>query len=483
MFRYSTVSPLVLLGVTGTLVGVRRALAVVLVGFFLMAVAAADVAAQDWSSSGPLPPTVAPGLPGSSMTSPAPQTQLVPVPGPSTFATPNPPSVSLGNPSFDPYNGGNAPGVFTPALPYQPAVPPTAAVPGGSTMGSLFSGFTGGASGYTTSNPYPYYGAGPPPDAFAAPSPTANAYPPSVYPNSGPPVLFPGGFMGGGMGATPGGYYNPLGEFSMPQVVKFLQGPRLMHGWLGSGDDGNDLGMNETSVSLAFAFPNFLYSGQPVYILPSFGLDLWDGPGNGTADLPSSAYEAFVDVGWQSDPNQILGLELGMRIGVFTDFDTFNDDSLRILGTALGKFRLTPRATLKAGVMYIDRLEVKLIPAGGILWQPNPYWRWDIYFPEPKVSRYLSTVGTQDVWGYLAGEYGGGSWTITRTSGVEDRVDINDFRVLLGLEWGRSDLIRSGRRTAFIEAGWVFNREIVYESTPGSMEPDSTFILRAGIGY
>ena len=60
---------------------------------------------------------------------------------------------------------------------------------------------------------------------------------------------------------------------------------------------------------------------------------------------------------------------------------------------------------------------------------------------------------------------------------------MNDMRVLVGLEWGRSDLIRSGRRTGFVEAGWVFEREILYDTTPGSFEPDSTFILRAGIGY
>ena len=286
------------------------------------------------------------------------------------------------------------------------------------------------------------------------------------------------------MGSTPGNYYNPLGEFSMPAAVKFFQGPRFRYGWLGGGDSSQDLDMNEMELSLAFAFPNFLYSGQPVYVLPSFSLDLWDGPSAINADLPANAYEAFIDTGWQSDPNQILGLETGLRIGVFTDFNTFNSDSLRIMGKLLGKFRLTPRATLKAGVMYVDRNRVQLIPAGGLLWQPTPYSRWDIYFPEPKVSRYFRTVGTQDVWGYVAGEYGGGSWTITRTDGQEESIDINDFRVLLGLEWGRSDLIRSGRRTGFVEAGVVFGREVYYDKNrQDNFDPNTTFIIRAGVGY
>lgn len=354
----------------------------------------------------------------------------------------------------------------------------------------MFNPWPGGAngmsSGYSTVTPPPLLSAptGSYPGGTYPPAtgpPASYGYPSSVYPSEAPPVLIPGGSLTGGYGGS--GYYNPFGEFAIPGAFKLLQGPRFQHGWLAGGEDGRDLGVHETQVSVAMAFPNFLWSGQPIYVLPSFSLDLWQGPANGTADLPSSAYEAFLDFGWQTDPNQILGLEMGARIGVFSDFDTFNSDSMRYLGQALGKLRLTPRLTGKIGVMYIDRVQVQLIPAGGLLWQPSPYSRWDLYFPEPKVAHYLSTLGTKDLWWYIAGEYGGGSWTITRTSGQEDRVDINDIRVLAGLEWGRSDLIRSGRRTGFFEVGWVFEREIVYEKTPGDVDPKPTFMIRAGFGY
>lgn len=435
--------------------------------------------------TGPMPVNSAPALqPGAPSTLNQPMTQLAPVPSRSSIASPTPPSVSLGNPTYDPYHSGGTPGVFQPALPYQPAVPPVAAVPGGAAASSIFSGLPGGPTSY----PAPPLGSAPPlgygPPAAAPMVAPPVIYPPSVYPNEGPPVLFPGGLLGGGMGA--GGFGAPYsaGPLGMPAAIKFFQGPRLQHAWLGGGEDPDDLGINTTDVSLAFAFPNFLYSGQPVYVLPSFSLHLWDGPAGITADLPGQAYDAFVDVGWQSDPNQILGLEAGLRTGVFTDFETFNSDSFRIRGMLLGKFRATPRATIKAGAMYVDRNDIKIIPAGGLLWQPTPYSRWDIFFPNPKISRYLSTVGTKDTWGYIAAEYGGGSWSIQRASGEEDSVDINDIRLLLGLEWGRSDLIRAGNRTAFLEGGYVFQREVEYERNPqDDFDPGSTFILRAGIGY
>lgn len=461
----------------------------VVAGF--LASSTAETSAQGFGgpTTSPMPINTAPSLqsdPANSLSTPL--TKLDPVPNAPYSPPPSPPSLSLGSPVFDAYNSGSNPGVFQPAIPNQPAIPPGATFPGmnpsgTSSLGSWFGGLTGNSASFPGGAGAGMYGA-PAANPYAAAPPN---YPNTIYPQSSPPVLFPGGtggYGGGYGGGAPGAYYNPLSQLSMPAATKFLQGPRVQYAWLGGGDGGTDLGVNELETSLAFAFPNFLWSGQPIYVLPSFSLDLWDGPSGVSADLPGQVYEAFVDTGWQTDPNNILGLETGLRVGVFTDFDTMNEDSLRIMGQLLGKFRLTPRATLKAGVMYIDRNEIKVLPAGGLLWQPTPYSRWDIYFPEPKISKYFRTIGTQDVWGYVAGEFGGGSWTIQRANGTEDSVDVNDIRLLFGLEWGRSDLIRAGRRTGFIEAGWVFNREVIYDRNPAdNFDPDSTFIVRIGIGY
>lgn len=290
----------------------------------------------------------------------------------------------------------------------------------------------------------------------------------------------PGGLFGGS--APAGNTTLGLGE-----PLRLFQGPRLQHTWLAGGDDPADLDINTTDVSIAVVMPNFLWSLQPLYILPSFSLHLVDGPqgaAGGNADLPPQLYDAFLDFGWQSDPQQMVGAELGVRVGVFTDFNTMNSDSLRILGRALGIMRLSPMTTLKAGVVYVDRNRIKLLPAGGILCQPNPYTRFDLTFPDPKISRFFRTVGVFDTWGYIGGEFGGGSWTIERANNASDSIDINDYRVLLGLEWGRSDLIRAGRRTGFAEVGYVFGREVEYRNDPASdFQPNDTFLIRMGIGY
>lgn len=392
---------------------------------------------------------------------------------PSVSGTPSfaaPPS-AFPPPSFPPnysQGGGLFGGLFG-----QPASSPLAAPPGMNgpiigTPATTAPGWGAPATGFG--------GAYNNPNVYGAPG-----YPGGIYPSSSPSTMFPEGLFSGGGGWFSG---DPTGQFS---AYRLLRGPRLQHSYIGFGDSPDDLNIHDTDVSVIFAFPNFFYSTQPLYVVPSFSLHLWDGPRpeNGiTADLPANAYSAFLDLGWNSDPNQMFSTEFGVRVGAFSDFDTFSDDSIRVMGKAFGSFRVTPASTLKVGAYYLDRNKIKLLPAGGLLYQPNPYTRWDIFFPKPKFSRYLRTVGTKDVWWYLAGDYGGGAWTVERTDGSENDIDINDIRVMVGFESGLSDAIRAGRRTAFFEIGYVFDREIIYKERPqDNLKLDDGIMFRAGLGY
>jgi hypothetical protein len=435
-----------------------------------------------------------------------------PILGPATV-TPLGPPANLGtNPSgvgatirpnsaplLPPSTGG-----FAPSGPY---APPTG---GGWNLGSWL-----GLNNY--SQPLT-----PPPGNYG---PFPNNYPPAVYPNSAPSALFPGGYGAspsygsnlnyganpgyGGIGTGSGqsslfqnnlfnssnwrlgnGWFNspngPMfnGGIPNPLSSRFFVTPRFRHSWIAGDNDPASIGINDSDLSLVFQIPGFLGSTQPLYIVPSFSSHLWDGPSSPTADLPPAAYSAFLDFGWETNPLQTFGLELGTRVGVFSDYDTFTGQSLRILGKALGRVRLTPTATARVGAYWIDRNRIKLIPAAGILWVPNPDTRFDLFFPEPKLSHYVATLGNRDMWWYVSGYYGGGAWTITRASGDEDNIDLNDMRIVIGLEWGRNELLRQGHRTAFIEGGYVFNRELIYRVRPqDNLEVDDSYVIRAGFAY
>ncbi|MFO1066785.1 MAG: hypothetical protein U0892_23245 [Pirellulales bacterium] len=207
------------------------------------------------------------------------------------------------------YNGG------------QPSVYPPSTVPGTTPL-SLFPtsifGNSGGGGLFGSSSPYGYgYGGN---GAYTAPG-AMSPYGTSPY------------------GTSPYGNWNPQGSFfnNVPAAqpfVRFFQGPRFRHTWIYGNNDPDALMINDSDLSLAFVIPNFGFSTQPLYILPSVSLHNWDGPAGTKADLPPLAYSAFLDTGWQSDPLRIAGVELGVRVGVFSDFKTYNTDSLRITGRA-----------------------------------------------------------------------------------------------------------------------------------------------------
>lgn len=353
------------------------------------------------------------------------------------------------------------------------------------------------------------------PNPYGMPAqPMSTPYPPGVYPNANPNVLFPstGGtqplnstwnFQNPNPYGMPPNYYNYSNSSwnnwwnsagtnlnaGTNQVIRLFQGPRFRHTWLpGTGNfdskEQNSIETNDTDVSLVFAIPNFLGSTRPLYIIPSYSQHEWDGPSVVGSDLPGSAFSAFLDTGWETNPIQTLGLELGFRIGVFSAFDAVNSESIRYQGKALGRLRLTPTATLRAGVFYIDRNKIKLLPAVGLLWTPNPDTRFDLFFPEPKLSHYLATMGNADVWWYLTGYYGGGAWTIKQTDDANDEIDINDIRLMLGLEFGRSEQMRQGFRLGFVEGGYAFNRELLYRvRSTSNLDLENSFVLRAGFAY
>jgi hypothetical protein len=370
---------------------------------------------------------------------------------------------------FDPY----APRLGTPSFgtTTTPAAPGTAWPSTNLGTGAASSPYPGSVGAPPATSPGSWWpNSGTP--ASTAP-PAATPYPGYTAPGytapQSPGVLFPNGIYGPGSAVDP--YVEPF---------RIFQHPRFSDTWLYGGDgDPRDVSTHDLEFAVTGALPNFFATTQPLYITPTFLLHLWDGPSSMPADLPSNAYSAFLDFFWASDPNRWLGAELGVAVGAFTDFDTFNTNSIRVIGEGFGVLRLTPNLTAKFGVWYLNRNDLKLLPAGGLVWQPNAQTKFDILFPNPKYSQYWTTIGTTEVWWYAAGEYGGGAWTIQRTDGTSDRVDLNDIRVKFGVDW-----VNQRNWRGFFEIGYAFNRDVVYVVNPGdSFRAADALLIGAGFSF
>ena len=265
-------------------------------------------------------------------------------------------------------------------------------------------------------------------------------------------------------------------------IFRFAETPRIQYAWIPNGKSGYSLSISEFDVSVVFAFPNFMESEQPIYVAPSFSLSMFEGPQ--LAELPGQAYSAFLDMQWTTDPSQRFYADLVLTVGIHSDFETLTTDSLRLTGHALANISLDENNTLKFGVMYLDRVDIKMLPAFGVFWNPHPEIRIDLFFPRPRMSQYYTSINNYDVWWYVGGEYGGGSWTMKRTGASSEQVDVNDLRLVTGFEFGLAEQLRQGRHVGFIEAGIVFNRDVIYKNSPAdNFSPGTAVMLRAGVGY
>lgn len=279
------------------------------------------------------------------------------------------------------------------------------------------------------------------------------------------------------------------------RLQRFLQQISFEHTWLYGEDGADDLSINRTELAATFGIPIFYNPDTPLLITPGFAFNWLQGPytapvaaGPGippNPDLPARLFDAYIDAAWHPRLTDWLHADLGLRTGVWTDFEELNGDSLRILGRGLGVLSFSPQFDVIAGVWYLDRNDIKLLPAGGIHWRPNSIWDFYAVFPNPKIRRRSINIGTSQWWMYFAGEYGGGRWTVERTfeggGSFADDIDINDIRLIFGLEWETQTQARG-----HIEIGYVFDREIIFTNAPPTtpnLDLDDTFMIRAGVDF
>ncbi|MEX0867378.1 MAG: hypothetical protein WD030_08460 [Pirellulales bacterium] len=292
------------------------------------------------------------------------------------------------------------------------------------------------------------------------------------YPNST--------FTTGPQASSPNGSYlfaQPNGQVAY--LPRLMQNVRGRYTWInGPGDD--DVEWNIIEAEATFLFP-FFHSPTPILLSPGGAINLVAGPSTGGgADLPPQLYDLYLDAAWRPQITERLAADLGFRPGIYTDFENFDSEALRYQGRALAAISWTPTVEVRLGAVYLDRVQIQWLPAGGIVWTPDENRRFEFLFPNPKFAWRLSQYGNADFWIYIAGEYGGGSWQITRDSGVvEERVDYNDIRFILGLEWSTPRGLKG-----MVEVGYLWNRELVYsDTTADDLDLESTFMLRGGLQF
>lgn len=255
----------------------------------------------------------------------------------------------------------------------------------------------------------------------------------------------------------------------------FFQKLSLTAGWI-NRDGLDNMGMVEARSFLTVAVP--LPSRDfPMLITTGFNATPLDGPPS--PDLPPVVYDTYVDFMWLPKLSERwLGI-LALTPGLYSDFDDLQDAAFRLKGKALVRYDWIPgRVQVAAGILYLNRFTVNWLPAGGILWDPTDDVHLEIVFPRPKFAyRYTSSPLHED-WAYVSGEFGGDTWSIRRGPEFWDMMEIVDWRIFVGIE-----RTKPGGAAARLEVGYIFSRQVEFESQSPEYRPSNMVMIRSGFEF
>ena len=242
--------------------------------------------------------------------------------------------------------------------------------------------------------------------------------------------------------------------------------------------EGDGLGISGLDSSVVFGVP-FPRRETPLLITPRHRALFFEGPE--FVDVPARVHEAELGLQHFRKISDRWLFNGAVTVGVYGDEDSLGDgDALRVTGRALGIYEFTQCWKAIVGVVYLNRAGYSVVPAAGLTYDRGDF-QVDLVFPRPRVAWLLPgstpTAGNQR-WLFLQGELGGNLWAVERTTGVTDQLSYNDLRLLVGYE----NKVIGGVSQRW-EFGYVFARELEYDSENFDRELDDTLFVRAGITY
>ena len=238
-------------------------------------------------------------------------------------------------------------------------------------------------------------------------------------------------------------------------------------------------GMTDLETQVVFGVPFFTVE-TPLVITPKYGYHALDGPV--TPDVPPHVQDFALDLEHIRPFDEHWVGIFDVTIGEFADDHSFNTgDAFRVTGNGTAIYVFSPELKGVLGVAYINRVNEQFLPIVGVDWKPSDDADYQLVFPSTRLAWRLGSSpvpGQDEHWLYLAGDFGGGVWAVQRTSGVEDKLDITDWRVSVGLE---HKVI--GGLSERVEIGYVFQRKNEYFSNHEEVHLGDTVLARVGVTY
>jgi hypothetical protein len=233
-----------------------------------------------------------------------------------------------------------------------------------------------------------------------------------------------------------------------------------------------DFGLSTYSMKVTAAPRNAPF----IRLTPRFAWHSLNGPS--VPDVVSNLYEVDLTTTVFLPAGDRWSFMVAAAPGVYSDFDNMSSSAIRIVGRGLGFYQWSPDLKLMVGVTYLDRQDIKVLPAIGLVYTPDPDHKYDLSFPRPRVSVRYMNDGVRERWWYIGADLGGGSWAVRRENGDDDTLTYRDYRLLLGWEQREAQAFKFR-----MEAGYAFNRSIEYESSGLEFEQPASGVVQLGFDF
>ncbi|GAA4427216.1 DUF6268 family outer membrane beta-barrel protein [Bremerella cremea] len=242
----------------------------------------------------------------------------------------------------------------------------------------------------------------------------------------------------------------------------------------GGGNDG--LGITSIDTSASFMAPLPIWGGMYGSLTPGFDWVSLNGPSG--FDLPSDLYRGSLSLGFIKPFESGSQLVVGISPTFATDGHADASDAFQFNAFGMYNWKRSEKFSWQFGIAATGRDDIPVLPVVGFTWKPNDNWEIEASVPRPRISHRLQWFPSLgENWAYVAGEFGGGTYGVDR-NGTSDQLTLRDFRLLLG--WERRN---PGGFSPAIEAGYVFGRELEYESDGSKFKPSDTFLIRASVSF
>lgn len=204
----------------------------------------------------------------------------------------------------------------------------------------------------------------------------------------------------------------------------------------------------------------------------------WTGPSG--VNLPGTADQLMSDFQISSLNAGPWNWQVGVTPQLNTDFHRSLDHNAYMMdGRFVLFYQTVPEWRWAAGLEYWNRVHGIIIPYGGVTWAPNDRWEVRAFFPKSRISRYYGNLNGTDIWHYVSIGWNVNAWQVTLQNQIETktRMQMSYVELLAGVS------AASGAYTAFVEAGLIFDRRVLFRASAPPFTINSNGMIRIGILY